>query len=221
VTENATRAIREAILTGKLRPGSRLVEGALADSLRVSRAVVREALVALAKEGLVEVQPRAGARVASFGPDDVVEVFSLRMALEELAGMMAVRQFGDQELAELAEIVGAIAAFPCGAPAEEVSRYTLRFHEFICERVHHRRLLEVWRTLDAQRKVFALAGVRRVPPAEMAERHRLILLALRTRDSDRVRRAIRHHLAEAARESLEAMGASPDYLDKLQYLCEG
>ncbi len=198
-----------------------MVEGTLAGALRVSRAVVREALVALAKEGLVELQPRSGARVASFGPDDVIEVFSLRMALEELAGTMAIRRLGEDHLAELGQIVASIAAFPGGAPAEEVSRYTLRFHEYICECVHHRRLLELWRSLDAQRKVFAVAGVQRVPPAELAERHRLILFALRSRDPGQVKRAIRNHLVESAREILGAMSASSDYLERLDYLCEG
>ena len=56
--------LRQAILSGRLKPGERLVEGRLADELGVSRNPVREAIRALASEGLIEVTARRGAAVA-------------------------------------------------------------------------------------------------------------------------------------------------------------
>lgn len=84
--------IRHLILSGQLAPGSRLVEDRLAAQLAVSRNPVREALHALAAEGLVEVFPRRGAVVAMLSSAEAEELFDVRTALEGLAASLAARR---------------------------------------------------------------------------------------------------------------------------------
>lgn len=89
---NVTRAaqmIRAKILSGEYRPGARLRERELSETLGVSRIPVREALVRLAADGLVEVSPRRGAAVRSLTLVDVNELFDLRLSLEVFAARRA------------------------------------------------------------------------------------------------------------------------------------
>ena len=76
--------LRDAILTGKLVPGERLMENQLAEKLGVSRTPVREALRMLELENLVELVPRKGAQVLDMTEKDIVNILEIRSALEGL-----------------------------------------------------------------------------------------------------------------------------------------
>src|SRR5580692_1433521 len=88
--------LRQAILSGRLKPGERLVEGHLADELGVSRNPVREAIRALASEGLIEVTARRGAAVATMTEQEARETIEVRALLEgQNARLAARRQDGE------------------------------------------------------------------------------------------------------------------------------
>lgn len=83
--EFAAEQIRQAIITGKFKPGDRLIEQQLTDLINVSRHPVREALRLLAREGFVELRRNRGALVSAVDPASVVEVYNIRMALGRIA----------------------------------------------------------------------------------------------------------------------------------------
>ena len=83
--DRAFQQIREAIRSGKLKPGDRLVESQLAEEMQISRFPIREALRYLEKEGLVKTKPFKGTYVAQLTEKDMEELYSLRSAIEELA----------------------------------------------------------------------------------------------------------------------------------------
>ena len=85
--DHAVSQLRDAIVTGGMRPGERLVETELAERLGLSRGPIREALHQLAREGLVTIHPNRGAVVSAVHAEDVVEVYALRATL----GAMALR----------------------------------------------------------------------------------------------------------------------------------
>ncbi|WP_328306211.1 GntR family transcriptional regulator [Actinomycetospora sp. NBC_00405] len=97
----AYRAIRDDITDGSLLPGHWVREGTLAEQLGVSRTPVREALNALAAEGLVEIVRHRGARVASWTVRDVDEVYSLRALLEGEGARLAVSRATGAVLQEI------------------------------------------------------------------------------------------------------------------------
>src|SRR3954470_15157752 len=96
--------LREAILAGALAPGARLRAEPLAERLRTSRTPVREALILLAREGLVDIEPRRGATVRSFDAADLADLYDVRALIEPHAARRAATRIGREELARLSEI---------------------------------------------------------------------------------------------------------------------
>jgi DNA-binding GntR family transcriptional regulator len=93
--------LRDAILDGRLRPGQRLRAETLAIELGTSRTPVREALVALEGEGLVEVEPRRGAVVRSFHADDLLDLYEVRAVLEPHAAARAAERIRPEAIDRL------------------------------------------------------------------------------------------------------------------------
>lgn len=97
----AVAELRAMILSGELRPGSRVPEVQLCEQLGVSRTPLREALRVLAAEGLVELRPHRGAVVTLIDPMEIAAVFEVMKALEALAGGLACQRGTVEEFAEL------------------------------------------------------------------------------------------------------------------------
>src|SRR5258708_11137368 len=109
IEEVVTTALRDAILSGELRPGERLLQEQLADQLRVSRIPLRDALRRLEAEGLVRIGPRRGAEVASLTPPDVLEIYEVRIALEPdlmRRAVAALRPPDTKRLVDLSQHMG-------------------------------------------------------------------------------------------------------------------
>ncbi|BBZ33523.1 GntR family transcriptional regulator [Mycolicibacterium confluentis] len=85
LVELAASRLRDAILSGALAPGAKIVEEQLCADFGISRAPLREALRQLAQQGLVEHLPRRGSRVAEWSPEDIRQLFELRTVLERHA----------------------------------------------------------------------------------------------------------------------------------------
>ncbi|MDH0745015.1 GntR family transcriptional regulator [Pseudomonas sp. GD03842] len=97
-------ALRNEIISGRFKPGDRLVEQQLYTALDVSRTSLREALRQLEAEGLVEQVPHRGAYVASVDAKDAVQIYDVRGALEVLAVRNFVRHATDEDVGELVEV---------------------------------------------------------------------------------------------------------------------
>jgi DNA-binding GntR family transcriptional regulator len=147
--------IRNAIVTGKLRPGERLKESVIADQMSVSRSPVREAFRQLEQEDLITSIPNQGSFVRAFNENDVKEIFTLRAALEDLACEIAVRE-GKLQPADLERLEAYIEQQKEAVKARDFDRLTkldMDFHEFVCKKSGFKRLLKMWRSLRAQIQV--------------------------------------------------------------------
>ena len=97
ISDVVREKIEEQIATGELPPGSTLDEAALVEAHGVSRTPVREALIQLATEGLIEMRPRHGAVVTSIGPARLIEMFEVMAELESMCGRLAARRMSEGE----------------------------------------------------------------------------------------------------------------------------
>jgi DNA-binding GntR family transcriptional regulator len=155
--DDVVDAIREAILSGKLAAGTRLIEDDLAGMLDVSRGPIRQALFKLQQEGLVVHETHRGATVATVSPDDIEEIYSLRTALERLAIEHACRRATLDDLAPLEAILLLFQSTPrTNITRKKVAEFDIDFHDALFRAAHHRRLYRAWEGLRSQVMVFLL-----------------------------------------------------------------
>lgn len=104
MTDALVDDLRAAILTGEFAPGEHLHQAQLAQRYGVSRIPLRDALIRLAGDGLVEIDQRRNARVTKLNVDDVREIYDVRMALEPMATRRAVERIDDGQALHLAQL---------------------------------------------------------------------------------------------------------------------
>jgi DNA-binding GntR family transcriptional regulator len=120
--------LRQAILSGKLKPGERLVEGRLADELGVSRNPVREAIRALASEGLIEVTARRGAAVATMSEQEARETIEVRALLEGQNARLAARRQDKQIIKRIEAVLNRGTAAVAARRFDQLFDLNQQFH---------------------------------------------------------------------------------------------
>jgi DNA-binding GntR family transcriptional regulator len=100
-SENLTEQLIEEIVEGRIESGSKISEPELAKRFEVSRGPLREAIMRLEGLGLIERIPHVGARVITLSQDKLVELYSVREALEGMAARLAAQNISDKEIGEL------------------------------------------------------------------------------------------------------------------------
>lgn len=143
---SAVSKLRAEIFSGEITAGSRLAEAAVAKRLGVSRVPVREALVLLEREGLVEFTPTGRAQVKALSPRDFEELYVLRLALEPLAAKLASPALREDSAA----LVKNLKATRRAESLRELTRLDLEFHELILIASGNQRLLTIWRSLRGE-----------------------------------------------------------------------
>lgn len=199
------RALRQAILDGRLKGGERLVQEALASTFGTSRIPVRDALRRLHQEGLVEADERGGYRVATWGPEDVEDVYTLRLLLEPEALRLAGPKLSEEELEAL--------QFQMEEAASEgdLDRYVdlnRSFHFFLYEAAGKRRLFQFIQMLWSGLPPLTPLSV----PGQLDRsnrEHRLLVQALRKRAVEDAVHILRRHIRYAMEALLERMEAKP------------
>lgn len=195
-------ALRQQIIQGGYQAGERLVEERLADALGVSRTPVREALAALASEGLVQLFPNRGAVVRSFAPDEIRESYDLRAVLEGYAAFQAALRITADQVAALGTITDEMESVPHDLGDGRAELYWLvdrnqLFHRAIVEASGNRLLLTVFRQMIDLPLMFR--SFYWYSDAERTQQiffHRRIIDALAARDADRARALMSEHILE-------------------------
>ncbi|MDR6867087.1 DNA-binding GntR family transcriptional regulator [Microbacterium resistens] len=199
IAEQVADELRAAIHSGELMPGERLVERKLAERLGVSHIPVREALTRLAEERLVVREPRRGARVAELTAQDLEEISSLRIVLEQFMALRVQERWNAASAERLQGIIDAMEAADVGDMAE-VLRQDRAFHEALADLSEHRFVRELTAQLRGRIAGFIHAANAALPPEEQAEHvrsHRIILEAIASGDADAVREVIAEHVTRA------------------------
>src|SRR5215470_12428747 len=193
----ATELIREAIIDGRLPPGQRLKEEELARELGISRTPVREALLILQAEGLVDAAPNRGAVVRSHDGDDLEDLYQLRALLEGYAARRAAANISETSVAELwascqrfEEVIE--------SDVQELVKENLFFHNVILDAARSRRVAELIRKvielpLVYRSYIWYSVEQRRIS----AHYHRQITKALDARDGERAELVMKEHVFEA------------------------
>jgi DNA-binding GntR family transcriptional regulator len=158
LADEVADAVRQAIVSGELAAGDRLIEDELATQLGVSRGPVREALARLGLEGLVVNERHRGASVARLTADEVDEIYSLRNALERLAVDWVCRNAAIEELDDLGRVLERIESLSKPLDKIAVANLDLEFHDAVFRAAHHERLYRAWEGLRSQNFLFLIQG---------------------------------------------------------------
>jgi DNA-binding GntR family transcriptional regulator len=204
--------LREAIVSLRLKPGERIADAQLAQELGVSRTPVREAILQLADEGLVDVVPQHGTFVAPISLEAVREAQFVREALEVAALREVVERVTDAQLGELETSLAA-------QTEAESTHDTARFYTL--DEAFHRRLMEissfpgVWRIAARSRahlnrvRILSLPGPEVI--AELVAQHVALVERLHARDGAGAEAVLHEHLRMVYSHLPELERAHPEY----------
>ncbi|NKX50823.1 GntR family transcriptional regulator [Arthrobacter deserti] len=197
--QQALAALRRAIPTGELPPGTHLVETELSETLRISRGTLREAMRQLQQEGLISAGARGRLSVRHLDAKEIRDIFAVRAALESLAARQLCA------LQDRAEVIAALRAAldemerAAQAGLEERIEADLEFHRTLCRLTGNETLLHSWQSLEGNiRMSIMFAGLERAVKNMSVQRHSEIVDAIETGDASRVSDAITAHMDGAA-----------------------
>lgn len=211
IATHVYQQLRQAIRLGQLKPGERLVDGELADALRVSRATVREALRLLESKGLVVNEHRRGTYVAKLTTDDLRDICNFRSLLEAHAARSGARTTTAEELDELQQIVDELAVAGAQHDFERIVDLDLRFHLVICHLARSKRLLETWLGMETMLRAFLLLKYDLMDDSSLISGgHQPILDALRRGDGELAARLLPPHIMETAELVLKRLEEERD-----------
>jgi DNA-binding GntR family transcriptional regulator len=201
------------ILSGEFPPGQRLVEEELAKAYRISRTPIREVLMALQRDGLAERVPNRGARVISFTPDDVEEIYEIRQALECLSIRAAARNLKLSDLREFEQRLLVINREQDPAWKEKQAELDLQLHHWINSHSENRRLTAYLENISLLIHSLRLLGyANEVSARQAGQEHLAIVRALLRRDAELATRLLADHIENSKRHALDAYfarGAQP------------
>jgi DNA-binding GntR family transcriptional regulator len=195
----ATELIRQAIIDGRLNPGQRLKEEELARELGISRTPVREALLMLQAEGLVDATPNRGATVHSYSAEDLDDLYKLRAELEGYATRRAAAKLADETIAGLRESCERFEGIlDDEAELGELVKENLLFHQTILEGAGSIRLTTMVRQVIELPLVYrSYVWYSKEQQRISAHYHVQITRALEMRDADRAELIMKEHIFEA------------------------
>ena len=192
-------ALREAILSGRFQAGERLTEVGLAKAFDVSRNPVREALRVLEVEGIVEINPRKGARVALLSTDEVQEIIELRAELEGMSARYAARRCSDDVRANLTKLLAD------GDRADEITDVDVlhdlnqKFHNQIAMASKNRFLVGFMKTLN-EKTQWIFANRPQFNIADNWKEHAAILRAVIDGDEELSSVLAKRHVEDIGKE---------------------
>jgi DNA-binding GntR family transcriptional regulator len=217
--ETAARELRRMIFDGELRAGQPLRQEDLAVRLGTSRHPVREALGRLSGEGLVDFRPRCGYTVRALGPDEITEIFEMRMVLEEHAGFVATLKGDPQAIAEVDDVLRRMRELK-----DRKSRnyrlwcmYNREFHGRLFAASGRRHLCRIIGTLRDSMETYIRTSVPEVGLDRIHAEHEQIFAAFRDGDAMAAARLCRQHVRHTAHSLIERLRSAQASKDSEGY----
>jgi DNA-binding GntR family transcriptional regulator len=203
----AYRLMKHEIMQNTLPPGFQCMETELAERYGISRTPIREALVKLAQEGLIELRRRRGMRVLPISPAEMRDIYDLLTILEPECASALARDGLTAE--QLDEIVKAVSDMEAAIGADDLAAWAAaddRFHRLHLKFARNRRLARmICSLLDQAHRVRMFTLKFRERPFKSTAEHAEMVRLLSLGDAERVRQVYREHREIAAKELMEIL----------------
>ena len=202
--DDAYQILHNRIVSGDLKPGQKLREVEIAESLGVSRTPVREAFQRLKSDGLLTHEPNKGAVVRHLDYQSISELYKIREVLEGTAAALAARQMSQVELAALYDLLNLQDA--AKDDAAEASRLNKVFHRTLCQSARNRYLVDMIDGLDLSMALLGRSTLGlEARKAEAIAEHREILDAISVQNHADAEEAAQRHIRSAHAARLKIM----------------
>lgn len=193
--------IYNGIMERRFLPGAKILEQELSLELGISRAPVREALRQLVGEGLLNYRPQKGHTVTILDADQVMACYETRGVIEGYAAALAAPLLTDEEMKELERLTGAMTRYARRGEHRELIERGEEFHSLILSRCPNNELLQAAQRLSRMLHIlFYTHWGSLYTPKEIANRHQLIVSALRQDDNRVIEQTVREHYFETGRK---------------------
>ena len=201
LAEDVAEHIRQEILAGRFRPGDRIDQDAIAVQLGVSRLPVREALISLGQEGLIESIPRRGAYVQRLEREDIADHYQL---FGQVAGLAAARAVTRLDAAGLAQLIELHESMHAAADLETQQQLNHEFHRRINVAAQSQRISGMLNLLSRSLPMpyvdFPEEWLR-----EADKQHQEVIDAFQRRDSAAAQRAMEQHISASGRHAIDVL----------------
>ena len=199
--DTVTQSLRAAIVSGEMAPGEIYSAPALGARFGVSPTPVREAMVDLAREGLVEVVPNKGFRVTAVSEADLDDIAALRMLIEPPTVRQVTPLIPDEAIAGLRELAQAIVDHAAAGDLIGYTEADRRFHLALLSYSGNTRLVSLVSDLRAQTRLYGLSGmVERDTLAASATEHLELVDLIAARDAKAAGALMKRHIGRVRAE---------------------
>ena len=201
--------LKARIISGELKPGSRLLEAELAEQMNISRAPIREAFNMLEKDGFTKIIPRRGAIVAEITEEDIFAIWEFRLLLEPYSAQKTYKMMTDEELNKMKAKIDYVKEHP-----EDFDAYMssdLEVHDLLCKYLDNPFMMATLENVKAHslrirwEDEYSDEG-HRLPETSVAvnSEHHAIIDALMLRDEKQIKHAVLNHVLNSTHRIMKA-----------------
>lgn len=193
--------LERSILTGEFERDELLTEMRLSEKLGVSRTPIREALRRLDQEHIISLTPK-GARVIGITDSDISDIYTIRLRIEGMAGVLAAQRRTEEDIERLRSILDLQEFYTEKGDSDKIKNYDSEFHLALYEICRCPTLLETLEPLHRKVIKFRKVSVEHPGRAQKSyEEHRAIFEAILNKDAESAEKLISDHI-ENARKSI-------------------
>lgn len=204
LSDQAFDYLSQAILSGELRDGDRLVESELSKKLGISRAPIREALAKLEQQGLACHLVRRGTFVRRWTKQDLWEVATLRAALETLVVELAILHMNEDDITYLEGVIDEMEEAERDNDLDRLIDLDFKFHDRVLELSQHKRAQRMSHEMRLQVRIFRLV-TKGTDHQTYPDMHRHLLESLMNGDAQLAKDSIKLHIMETAELALSTL----------------
>jgi DNA-binding GntR family transcriptional regulator len=217
VADSAYEAIRDSVIGGRYGPGAQLVEARLAGELGVSRGPVREALRRLSEEGLLVDVLHRGTFVREFGPQDLIDIYNVRLGLEGMAVRLMIASGSPAQ--PLVELVDKMREAAASNDLTLLSKLEFHFHETLCDLSGNPLLASLFRSISSQvQMALSLDNASYVDTEQIATEHVPLIEAIEAGDEQLAVGRMTNHILCSIEPLFVRLYGSADMVDVQQLL---
>ncbi len=203
--------LRQAILTGDLKPGERLMEIHLANRLGVSRTPIREAIRKLELEGLVIMIPRRGAEVAQITEKSMNDVLEVRRSMDALCIELACERISDEEVVALKKACEDFEQAVETGDIKVIAQADVALHDIIVRATRNMRLVQLINNLSEQMYRYRFEYIKDSSQhARLIEEHRMIYDSIVRKDKETASQVAKLHIDNQKKSIIDQLRLDRD-----------